>query len=108
MFRGRTEPTILNCLLRDVVEKPLGGAVVGRHSAWSVVLFSAFLKAEKAVRFNSLALAPSISASTTNSSPAFLTEPFAGSCPRACWIVRASERVYELFCFGFFFCGRLS
>src|ERR1039458_2721080 len=44
MFRGRTEPTILNCLLRDVVEKPLGGAVVGRHSAWSVVLFSAFLK----------------------------------------------------------------
>jgi hypothetical protein len=33
-----------------LVEKPLGGAVVGRHSAWSVVLFSAFLKAEKAVQ----------------------------------------------------------
>jgi len=36
------------------------------------------------VRFNSLALGPSISASTTNSSPAFLTEPFADSFARAC------------------------
>src|ERR1019366_9485281 len=63
------------------------------HSARSVVLFSTFLKAERNVRFNSLALAPSISASTTNSSPVFVTEPFADSCPRACRIVPASERL---------------
>ena len=39
--------------------------------------FSTFLRAERNVRFNSLVLAPSISASPRNSSPAFLTEPFA-------------------------------
>jgi hypothetical protein len=42
-------------------------------------------------RFNSLALAPSIVASTTNSSSAFLTEPVAGSCSRACRMAPASE-----------------
>ena len=38
-------------------------------------------------------LAPSISASTMNSSPCFLTEPFAASWSRACWIVRAVRAV---------------
>jgi len=45
------------------------------HSKWGHFycgLFSTFLRAERNVRFNSLALAPSISASTTNSSPAFI------------------------------------
>jgi len=69
-----------SCLkLLDRYQKP--------HSARSVVLFSTFLNAERNVRFNSRALAPSISASTTNSSPAFLTEPFAGSCPNTAQIL---------------------
>ena len=37
-------------------------------------------------------LAPSVSASTTNSLPSFPTEPLAASWSSACQIVRASER----------------
>jgi len=82
---------------------PRQGSVVPSsevHSARSVVLFSTFLKAERNVRFNSLALAPSISASTTYSS-AFPTEPFAASWSRACWIVWASERLMRALSVGF-------
>ena len=87
--------SILSCLLQDVIEEPFRGAVVRSPLRTEQVSLAspAFLKAERSVRFNSLALARSISASTTNSSPAFLTEPLAASCSRACRIVWASERL---------------
>src|SRR5580692_8829022 len=72
----------VGCLLQDIVEKTFADAVTEVHSARSFFLFSIFLKAQRNVRFNSFALAPAILASTTNSSPAFLTEPFADSCLR--------------------------